>query len=239
MIQPTSTLPDELPPFPDVSLVVKVAGALGRTDVIDLLKIIATEVLGDAFVVYDRAQAFARNESFELAGKDMQAAAQQVAGVWSGYGHAQFDKHAGSVVSALGANQNAVRAFADTLLQAAATVVHVYADLVDFVGQCAANLAGLGGKIAIALVTSGVPVLNLLTLDEVLSTITDAFSTFMSDATTLIANGVRTVGDLMSQAVSFDKAAASFEEIPALGSGGRIGDPKYWEIIPSADPEPR
>ena len=222
-----------------MSTIVKVAGVFGRTDVIDLLKVIATEFLGDAMVVQDRARAFARNESFELAGKDMQAAAQQVAGVWSGYGHAQFDKHASNVVSALGANQSAARAFADTLLKAAETVVRIYVDLLEFVGQCAANLAALGGKIAIAIASSPVPILNALTLDEVLSTITDAFATFMADATGLIGDGVKAVGEFLSQAISFDKAAASFEEIPALGSGGRIGDPRCWEINPSADPEPR
>ncbi|MEC3980857.1 hypothetical protein [Amycolatopsis sp. H20-H5] len=213
-----------------------IADLIGAEGIINLLDTLRVFILGDIGKVVALADKFARDKKLIEAAAAINEVQLSLNGAWQGDGYAQFDKYAGLATSALSKGQDGIVKLTSTMTAVAKAVMDTYKTLIGFIGNCAANLIQVGGKVVIALLTAEVPVLNALETKDVIDFVNNAFATFWKDCSAALGSMITTVGDFVKAGVDFTSIENNFPVISPVGSSvDVIDDPQRWRIKPGAD----
>ncbi|MEQ0560978.1 hypothetical protein ABJI51_17985 [Amycolatopsis sp. NEAU-NG30] len=164
-------------------------------------------------------------------------AVQAVAGTWTGRAAAQFNTYAGTVGKALGDQQDVVGSMSGILSGIAACVIETYSKAIEFIGTCAAELGKLGYKTIVAIVTSGIPIVDIFTSKDVIDAVIDAFANLVTAITGLFNQAVSTLGNFQAQATAIVQGDTDFPDLPPMPTNSGMDNAKQWRIDPSAAPE--
>ncbi|MGP4015715.1 hypothetical protein [Saccharopolyspora sp. 5N708] len=194
--------------------------------VIRTLDMIRTQLFGDAEKAQRFAQEWAQCAVMADSREEIQNAKNNLAGLWEGAAFQQFDQYSGSVVVALNTNHAAVTAIGRTVGEFVQIVYDNYAAAIKFMGDCAADLAGLMGYGGLAVLTVYVPGVDLVTLGVFLTKLVDTLSAFVKNVNNLIVDAVSKVGTYKTSATSLLASANSFQ-VPSI-PGGEVGHTSSW-----------
>ncbi|MCU1684515.1 MAG: hypothetical protein JWQ81_5254 [Amycolatopsis sp.] len=214
----------------------KIAEYIGAGGIIALLDHLRVFVLGDLGKAMSLAEQFSRETKLTQAVDAINDAQLSLAGAWQGDGYAQFSEYAGMATSRLSKGQDEIIKLAATMTSVAKDVLDTYKTLITLIGNCAANLSQLGGKIAIAVASLPIPILDAIEAKDVIDTINTAFATFWRDCNSALGSTITNIGNLVGSGLDFTVIQTNFPPLLAVGSSTEvIGNPKRWTIKPGAD----
>lgn len=214
----------------------EIAELFGRGDVLRLLEDVRNRLLGNAVQVQRLALEFAKNHTLTDANDAIDDAVQRVSGTWSGRAAAQFNTYAGRVGKALEGQQDVVAGMSGILSEIAGCVIETYSKAIEFIGTCAVELGKLGYKTIIAILTSGIPIVDIFTSKDVLDTVVDAFAALVQGVVELFAQAQATLGEFTKNATELVQSNTNFPDIPELPAGSGMDNEKQWRVDPTAVP---
>lgn len=198
---------------------------LGVVRTLDMIK---NELFGDAEKAEQLARQWAQCTVMANSREEIQNAKTNLAGLWEGPAYQQFDQYAGSVVLTLNNDHAAVTEVGKTLGDIVQVVYDTYADAIRFVGNCAADLGGLGGYGLLAVSTAAVPGVDIVTAGVFLTKLIDTLSGFVKNVDDLVSASVSKVGNYKSSATSLQASANSFQ-MPSR-PGGEVAHSASWLV---------
>lgn len=198
---------------------------LGVVRTLDMVK---NELFGNAEKAEQLARQWAECTVMADSREDIQNAKTNLAGLWEGPAYQQFDQYTGSVVLTLNNDHATVTEVGKTLGDIVQVVYETYADAIRFVGNCAADLAGLGGYGVLAASTVAVPGVDLVTAGVFLTKLIDTLSAFVKNVDELVSASVSKVGTYKSSATSLQASANSFQA--PSSPGGEVAHSASWVV---------
>lgn len=197
--------------------------------VIAQLDQIKNDLLGNIGDVSRIASELSRCAVMADSGNEIQSATNSLVGYWQGPASQQYTQYAGSLVSTMNSNQNVLTDIGKTLGDCLKTVYDTYAEAIRFIGNCAGDLAGLGGQGIVAALGQLIPGLDVLELSDFINKIIDILSDFVKNTADLLAQKYSLVGSYATSITSFLGSDKGF--LVPSAPGEELGHTSSWVVV--------
>lgn len=194
------------------------------------LDLIKTQLFGSADRAESKAQGWATSTVMSDSRTEIQTAKDNLSAYWEGGAFNSFNSYASSVVGILDGDQSTMGNVSSVLGNCIATVYQTYASAISFIGKCLADLFSAGAWVAVALATSEIPVVDVLTGAAALNKLIDVLTSFVKNVTDLLSSATGQIGQYRAQGLSFQRYGSEFK-VPEQ-PGGSMGDVGGWHVHP-------
>lgn len=191
---------------------------------IRMLDLIKNETFGNADKVELLANEWAQCNVMSDSAREFQDATNNLVGYWEGPASQQYIQYSGSATATMNANQAAMHGVATTLANCVKTVYDTYSLALQYIGNCAGDIVGLGGYGVLA----AIPGVDIVSIPALIIKVVDTLSNFVKNVTSLVSGAVSQIGSYQSGDTSFLASGNSFRA--PNEPGGELGHTNSWVV---------